>query len=77
MLAVGADGGCLDIFFSSIISPLSPSLLERGRYRLKYYLKGPLSPKQPNNLSSTLPSSNVDTISLSCSSNLGWCDGAG
>ena len=43
-LAVGACGGCLDIF--TIIysfSPLSP------RYRLKYCLKGPFNPKQPAN----------------------------
>ena len=49
-LAVGADGGCLDIF--SLIyhfSFLSPSLWEAARYRLKYCLKGPLSPKQPTN----------------------------
>ena len=47
-LAVGAGGGCLDIF--SLIyrfSFLSPSLWETARYRLKYCLKGPLSPKQP------------------------------
>ena len=40
-LAVGSGGGCLDI------SPLSPSLWETARYRLKYCLKGPLNPKQP------------------------------
>ena len=42
--------GCLDIF--SLIyhsSFLSPSLWETARYRLKYRLKGPLSPKQPTN----------------------------
>ena len=43
--------GCgLDIF--SLVyhfSLLSPSLLETARYRLKYCLKGPLSPKQPTN----------------------------
>ena len=51
-LAVGAGGGCLDIF--SLIyhfSFLSPSLWETARYRLKYCLKGPLSPKQPTNQS--------------------------
>ena len=50
-LAVGAGGGCLDIFFSLVyrFSFLSPSLLETARYRLKYCLKGPLSPKQPTN----------------------------
>ena len=50
VLAVGAGGGCLDIF--SLIyhfSFLTPSLWETARYRLKYCLKGPLSPKQPTN----------------------------
>ena len=50
VLAVGADGGCLDIF--SLIyhfSFLSPSLWETARYRLKYCLKGSLNPKQPTN----------------------------
>ena len=49
-LAVGAGGGCLDIF--ALIYPfssLSPSLWETARYRLKYCLKGPLNPKQPTN----------------------------
>ena len=46
-LAVGAGGGCLDIFtFIYPFSPLSPSLWETARYRLKYCLKGP---KQPTN----------------------------
>ena len=37
-------------FLSSILfSALSPSLWETARYRLKYCLKGPLSPKQPTN----------------------------
>ena len=47
-LAVGA--GCLDIF--SLVYHfffLSPSLWETARYRLKYCLKVPLSPKQPTN----------------------------
>ena len=44
-LAIGADGGCLDIFtLLYLFSPLSPSL-----YRLKYCLKGPSNPKQPTN----------------------------
>ena len=46
----GWGGGCLDIF--SLVyqfSLLSPSLWETARYRLKYCLKGPLSPKQPTN----------------------------
>ena len=48
-LAVGA--GCLDIF--SLVyhfSFLTPSLWETARYRLKYCLKGPLSPNQPTYL---------------------------
>ena len=46
-LAVGAGGDCLDIFtlFCSF-SPISPSLWETARYRLKYCLKGPLNLKQ-------------------------------
>ena len=70
VLAVGAGGGCLAIF--SLVyhfSFLSPSLLETARNRLKYCLKGPLSPKQPAN-------------QLSMTHNIahgvvGWCDGAG
>ena len=49
-LAVGAGGGCLDIF--TLIYPfssLSPSLWETAQYRLKYCLKGPFNPKQPTN----------------------------
>ena len=47
-LTVGAGGGCLDIFTLLYpFSPLSPSLWETARYRLKYCLKGPLNPKQP------------------------------
>ena len=49
-LAVGAGGGCLDIFTLSYhFFLLSPSLWETARYRLKYCLKGPLSPKQSIN----------------------------
>ena len=50
VLAVGAGGGCLDIF--SLIYhffSFSLSLSETARYRLKYCLKGPLSPNQPTN----------------------------
>ena len=47
VLSVGAGGGCLDIFFSHLSFPLSPSLWETARYRLKYCLKGPLNPNQP------------------------------
>ena len=49
-LAVGAGWGCLDIFTPIYpFFPLSPSLWETARYRLKYCLKGPLNPKQPTN----------------------------
>ena len=48
-LAVGAGGGGLDIFTLIYPSPLSPSLWDTARYRLKYCLKGPLNPKQPTN----------------------------
>ena len=49
-LAVGAGGGCLDILTLVYpFYPLSPSLWETARYRLKYCLKGPLNPKQPTN----------------------------
>ena len=45
-LAVSAGGGCLDIFTLIYpFFPLSPSLWETARYRLKYCLKGPLNPK--------------------------------
>ena len=49
-LAVGAGGGCLDIF--TLIYPftsLPPSLWETARYRLKYCLKGSLNLEQPTN----------------------------
>ena len=50
VLAVGVGGGCLDIFTLIYpFFPLSPSLWETARYRLKYCLKGPLNPKQPTN----------------------------
>ena len=51
-LAVGAGGGCLDIFILIYhFSFLSSPLWETTRYRLKYCLKGSLSPKQPTNQS--------------------------
>ena len=62
-LAVGAGGGCLDIF--SLIYRfcfLSPSLWETARYRLKYCLKGPLNPKQPTNQLSFFPRDVLDEI---------------
>ena len=45
-LAVGAGGGCLDMF--SLVyhfSFLTPSLWETARYRLKYCLKRAVKPK--------------------------------
>ena len=51
-LAVGAGGGCLDIFsLVYLFSFFSPSLWETARYRLKDCLKGPLNPKQPTKFS--------------------------
>ena len=53
VLAIGVGRGCLDI--CSLVyhfSLLSPTLWETARYRLKYCLKGPLSPRQPTNQSS-------------------------
>ena len=48
-LAEGAGGGGLDIFtLVCPFFPLSPSLWETARYRLKYCLKGPLNPKPTN-----------------------------
>ena len=50
-LTVAAVGGCLDIFTLMYpFFPLSPSLWEKARYRLKYCLKGPLNPKSTNQL---------------------------
>ena len=49
-LVVGAGWGCLDIFtLIYLFSPLSSSLWETVRYRLKYCLKGPLNLKRLNN----------------------------
>ena len=54
-LAVGAGGGCLDIFtLIYLFSPLSSSLWETARYRLKYCLKGPLNPTKPTIIMSHL-----------------------
>ena len=87
-LAVGAGGGCLDIF--SLIYPffpLSPSLWETARYRLKYCLKAPLNPKQPTNQHLAVRSKHCPPIlsslrvlqysSLYVQWVVGWCDGAG
>ena len=47
MLAVGAGWGCLDIFSFVYHFSFLSSLWETARYRLKYCLKGRISPKQP------------------------------
>ena len=47
-LAVGAGGVVWTFLLSSFLFPLSPSLWETVRYRLKYCLKGPLNPKPTN-----------------------------
>ena len=44
-LAIGAGGFFFTLSYPFF--PLSPSLRETARYRLKYCLKGPLNPKQP------------------------------
>ena len=62
-LAVGAGWGCLDIFLSSIISVLSPSLWETTRYRLKYYVK-----TQTNNQPTSKP--NAGRIAVGSASDL-------
>ena len=45
----------MDIFYSvyNFFSFLSPSLWETARYRLKYCLKEPFSPKQPTTINSS------------------------
>ena len=54
-LAVGAGGGCLDIFtLVCPFSPVSPSLWETARYRMKYCFKGPLNPRTTNQPTSNL-----------------------
>ena len=66
VLAVGADGGCLDTF--SLVYNLyflSPSLWETAGYRLKYCLKGPLSLKQPINQQTSSPSIRPSVARLS------------
>ena len=64
-LAVSAGGGCLDIFTLIYhFSFLSPSLWETARYRLKYCLKGPLSPKQPTNQPTEEITSSLDCLKV-------------
>ena len=68
VLAVGASGGCLDIFTLVYpFSPLCPSLRETARYRLKYCLKGPLSLKTLNQPSLIFQTFGIYFIPLVCS----------
>ena len=55
---------------------LSLPLWETARYRLKYFLKGPLSPKQPTNQSYTEYMC-VNIYIFRGAGVVGWCDGAG
>ena len=72
-LAVGAGGGCLDIFsLACHFSFLSPSLWETARYRLKYCLKEPLSPKQPTNQPSVARVDNRWARACCACSRCGW-----
>ena len=65
VLAVGVGGGCLDILTLTYhFSPLSPSLCETARYRLKYYLKGPLNPKQPTKIKNEFETAVVNKTSV-------------
>ena len=77
VLAVGASGSCLDIFtLPYLFSPLSPSLWETARYRLKYCLKGSLNSKQPTNQFHTI--FDGKSVSKQCrrlASDLGWLVG--
>ena len=62
-LTAGAGESCLDVF--SLVyhfSFLSPSLWEMAQYRLKYCLKGPLSPKQPTNQPSSQTAANYGKL---------------
>ena len=66
-LAVGAGGGCLDIFTLIYpFFPLSPSLWETARYRLKYCLKGPLNPKSTNQPTNDLQYNKIVTDPRCC-----------
>ena len=64
--ACSSSGGVVWPFFSLIyhFSFLSPSLWETARYRLKYCLKGPLSPKQSTNQPTTAYTVSFEKISM-------------
>ena len=61
--AVGAEEGCLAIFtLIHPLFPLSPSLWETARYRLKYHLKGPLNPKPTKKILTTTSAKKINRI---------------
>ena len=61
-LAVGAGGGCLDIFTLIYpFSPLSPSLWETARYRLKCSQMA-VKPKTTNQPTNQLSGKNVNVM---------------
>ena len=74
-LAVGAGEGCLDIF--SLVCHfffLSTFVWETARYRLKYCLEGPLSPKptnQPNLTCSMISRVDLPRFGISHAKELG------
>ena len=60
-LVVGAGGGYLDIFtLLYLFSPLSPSLWEMARYRLKYCLKEPSNSKHNHQVPYPFPKNSDD-----------------
>ena len=63
-LAAGAGGGGLEFLLSSILSPLSPSLWETARYRLKYCLKGLSNPNPTNQPRQEFTSYSLLTVML-------------
>ena len=71
-LAVGAGGMVWAFLPSSILSPLSPTLWETARYRMKYCLKGPLNPKQPTNTLSFREGRGGSCLCIKVSGLVGW-----
>ena len=76
-LAVGAGGGCMDIF--SLVyhfSFFTLTLWETARYGLKYCLKGPLSPKTTNQPLLEIHLTEHGRFHFQ-GGVVGWCDGPG